>query len=96
MKKYTEVNGRIFEVKKSIEKTDRTRERKDLHECYKRPSDIKDRIFWEWKHYVLASFENVSNFGIESYNGFMFTLGWTTPDGEWYVTKTRQEFYPYK
>lgn len=70
--------------------------RRDLHDCYKTPSDIKDRIFWEWWHYVLASFENFSNFGIESYNCMMFTLGWTTLEGEYYVTKTRQEFYPYK
>lgn len=95
MKKFMEVNGRIFEVKKPIEKPS-FRIRRDLHDCYKTPSDIKDRIFWEWKHYVLASFENVSNFGIESYNCMMFTLGWTTPEGEYYVTKTRQEFYPYK
>ena len=95
MKKYTEVNGMIFEVKKPIEKPT-FRLRKDLHECYDKPSYIKDIIFGEWKHYVYTSFNDFSNFGIESYNLFVFTLGWTTPDGEWYVTKTRQEFYPYK
>lgn len=95
MKKYIEINSMIFEIMKPIEKPT-FKFRKDLHDCYDRPSYIKDRIFWEWKHYVSASFKDFSGFGIESYNCFMFTLGWNTPQGEYYVTKTRQEFYPYK
>ncbi len=95
MKQFKEVNGMYFEVMKPIE-SPRQRTRKDLHECYDKPSEIKQRIFWEWRHFCINAFEDLDNFGIESYNGFMFTLGWNTSDGQYYVTKTRQEFYPYK
>lgn len=95
MKEFKVVNGKKFEIMKPIEKPT-LKDRRDLHDCYEKPSTAKERIFWEWRHYVSASFKVFSNFGIESYNGFMFTLGWSTPEGEYYVTKTRQEFYPYK
>lgn len=95
MKKYIEVNDIIFEVMKPIEKPT-FRLRKNLLVCYKKPSFAKKCIYREWERFCFKYFDDVSNFGIESYNGFMFTLGWTTTGGEWYVTKTRQEFYPYK
>lgn len=95
MKKYKEVNGKRFEIKKSIDR-ERRLPRHTLKACYARPSEIKQEIFEDWERFVINNFDEFWNFGIESYNGFMFTLGWTTPEGEFYVTKTRQEFYPYK
>ena len=95
MKKFKEVNGRKFDVMGSIDKPT-FMFRKELYDCYDRPSRAKQSIFWAWKQYCLDSFKDFYNFGIESYNVSMFTLGWTTPEGEYYVTKTRQEFYPYK
>lgn len=95
MKEIRIVNNVKFEIMKPIS-TGRRSPRYTLKECYARPSEIKLEIFEDWKRYVYNSFEHVWNFGIESYNGFMFTLGWNTPDGQYYVTKTRQEFYPYK
>lgn len=94
MKKFIECNGLYFEVKKPIEKpTSITR--KFLYECYKKPSKAKESIYRYWSDYVFNTFNHIENFGVESYNCHMFTLGWATPDGEFYVTKTRQEFYPY-
>lgn len=95
MKEFKVVNGVKFEVKKSIEYP-LTSIRKRLDTCYQKPSEIKQEIFEYWEKFVRDNFDEFRNFGIESYNGFMFTLGWTTPEGEYYVTKTRQEFYPYK
>ena len=94
MKKFIECNDVCFEVKNPIEKpTSITR--KALYECYKKPSTAKESIYRYWRDYVFNTFDYVENFGVESYNVHMFTLGWTTPEGEFYVTKTRQEFYPY-
>ena len=94
MKKFIECNDLYFEVKKPIEKPTTTT-RKTLYECYKKPSAAKESIYRYWHDYVFNTFSYVQNFGIESYNIHMFTLGWTTPQGEFYVTKTRQEFYPF-
>ena len=95
MKEFKVINGKKFDVMKPIEiETRRTRH--TLKHCYDRPSEIKHEIFEDWERFVINNFDEFWNFGIESYNGFMFTLGWTTPEGEYYVTKTRQEFYPYK
>lgn len=95
MKEFKIVNGTRFEVMKQIE-IERRATRHTLIYCYDRPSEIKQEIFECWENFVRNNFKEFWNFGIESYNGFMFTLGWTTPEGEYYVTKTRQEFYPYK
>lgn len=95
MKEFKNINGIKFEVMKPIE-LERRSPRHTLTHCYVRPSEIKREIFENWERFVRNNFEEFWNFGIESYNVFMFTLGWTTPDGEYYVTKTRQEFYPYK
>lgn len=95
MKEFKTVNCVKFEIKKSID-TERRSTRHTLKACYERPSEIKQEIFKDWENFVRNNFDEYWNFGIESYNGFMFTLGWTTPEGEYYVTKTRQEFYPYK
>lgn len=95
MKEYKYINGKKFEIMKAINKpTFRFRSR--LDSCYDRPSDVKKEIYEDWEYYVRHSFDDFCDFGIESYNVFMFTLGWSTPEGEYYVTKTRQEFYPYK
>ena len=94
MKKFIECNDMYFEVKKPIEKPTSV-VRKALYECYKKPATEKESMYRCWRDYVFNTFSHVENFGIESYNGNTFTLGWTTPEGEFYVTKTRQEFYPY-
>lgn len=97
MKEFKIVNGVRFEIMKPLEgESRRIRTRHDLSSCYDRPSDAKKRIFEYWESFVINNFKYFCDFGIESYNGFMFTLGWTAIDGEYYVTKTRQEFYPYK
>ena len=95
MKTFKIINGVKFEVMKPIE-TERRSPRHALSYCYERPSHIKRQIFEDWEIFVRNNFDRFWNYGIESYNICMFTLGWTTPDGEYYVTKTRQEFYPYK
>ena len=94
MKKFIECNDMYFEVKKTIEKP-KSVTRKVLYEWYKKPSTAKESIYRYWRDYVFNTFSYVENFGIETYNCQMFTLGWNTPQGEFYVTKTRQEFYPY-
>lgn len=94
-KEFKKVNDVTFEIMKPIE-TIRRSSRHTLTYCYDHPSEIKREIFEDWERFVRNNFEVFWNFGIETYNVFMFTLGWTTPDGEYYVTKTRKEFYPYK
>lgn len=96
MKEFKEVNGKLFEIMKPIEKLTTFRFRRRLDTCYDRPSEIKQEIFKYWEDFVRDNFGEFWGFGVESYNGFMFTLGWNTSDGQYYVTKTRQEFYPYK
>lgn len=95
MKKYIEIDGMLFEVMKPID-NERRSARHTLKACYDRPSERKQGIFESWENFVRDNFDEFWNFGVESYNCFMFTLGWSTRDGEYYVTKTRQEFYPYK
>ena len=95
MKEFVEFNGVIFEVKKPIDILT-VKPRKSLYQCYKEPSRAKESIYRYWSDYVFNTFDYVENFGIESYNVNMFTLGWTTTSGVFYITKTRHEFYPYK
>ena len=95
MKEFKTVNGVRFEIKKPIENP-RMSIRKRLDTCYQKPSEVKQEIYDLWLRFVISSFDDVDNFGIESYNCMMFTLGWNTLEGQYYVTKTRQEFYPYK
>ena len=95
MKKFVEFNGVVFEVKNPIDIL-MVRQRKALYECYKNPSRVRESVYLYWRDYVFNTFKYVENFGIESYNEQMFTLGWTTTSGAFYITKTRHEFYPYK
>lgn len=92
---YKMINDQFFKIMKPIEKPINVY-RKGLLDCYKKPSFAKKCIYRAWERFCFKYFDDVKNFGIESYNGFMFTLGWSTLEGEYYVTKTRQEFYPYK
>ena len=95
MKEFKTVNGVKFEIKKAIENP-RMSIRKRLDTCYEKPSEAKKEIYEWWLRFAISSFDELDNFGIESYNCMMFTLGWNTSKGQYYVTKTRQEFYPYK
>ena len=95
MKEFKIVNGKKFEIMKPIEKSINV-SRKGLFDCYKKPSFAKKCIYREWERFCFIHFDDITNFGIESYNCMIFTLGWNTSDGQYYVTKTRQEFYPYK
>lgn len=87
MTKYTEINGEQFEVIRS-KKTDdffhwhiSHEIAHTLEECYSRPSDAKRAIFEEWREWAVDSWPVVYQFGITSYNTFMFTLG-ALYDGE--------------
>lgn len=95
MKEFKIVNGKKFEIMKPIDKPT-LRFRSRLDSCYDRPSPAKLAIYEDWEYYVRHSFDDFCNFGVESYNTYMFTLGWSTPDGEYHVTKIHKEFYPYK
>ena len=87
MTKYTEINGKYFEVihyKKTSDfvKWHTTHERAcALEECYAQPSDAKRAIFKDWKEWAADTWPVVYQFGITSYNGFRFTLG-ALYDGE--------------
>ena len=67
----------------------------DLLDCYNIPSTAKQEIYKSWWYW--AKQNNVKDFGIDTYNGFMFTLtGRIEIDGQEYaiyITKTRQELY---
>lgn len=68
---------------------------RNLYECYDRPSNTKREIFNDW--WAWSKRNNVKDFGIYTYNGFMFTLtGRIEIEGQEYaiyITKTRQELY---
>ena len=87
MTKYTEINGEYFEIihsKKTIDfvKWHTTHERaRTLEECYARPSDTKRAIFKKWNEWAADTWPVVYQFGITSYNSFLFTLG-ALYDGE--------------
>lgn len=91
------LHNEIFTVMKPIKPQDfygRT-----LLSCYEKPSIYKQGIYNEWVEW--SKHLNIKNFGISSYNGFIFTLGGIIHDyfrdihGFIYITKTRQEFYPF-
>lgn len=93
-----EIYGETFTVKHAISKLQYV-SCLTLENCYQTPSIYKRRI-WE---YWFTWFVNQRNymFGVRSYNGFMFTIEGIVHDnkndihGLVYITKTRQEFYPF-
>lgn len=51
---------------------------KTLNECYARPSQAKQTIYRICTY--KAQSENATEYGILSYNGYVFTFGYTRPD----------------
>ncbi len=71
MKKTVEINGVTFEIGKPVSEghwTDRS-----VYECYGRCSEAKRSIWEFWARYILDTFRS-GKFGVESYNGFQFTI----------------------
>lgn len=73
--KQININGTIFEIKKSIKKLPYYRGTK-LEDCYDKPSYKKSRIYWDWWNWFCEFDYNnrIGDITINSYNTFMFTL----------------------
>lgn len=96
MKKVMEINGENFTIMKSISSFSfHYNTFKDIYSCYEKPSEIKLSIYKDWEKWFNEL--NCYDFGIISYNGWMFTCGGIIKiDGQMYyiyITKTRQEIY---
>lgn len=95
MKKYLEINGHGFEVKKPINAIP-VISRRDLSDCYARPSVVKQAIYDNWSRWFVYC--NSTQFGVRSYNTNMFTIeGIVEHEGTTYyvyISKTREEIYP--
>ena len=95
MKNIITIGNEEFEVKKAIDFMP-VYKRLGIFSAYTRPSQIKIGIYRYWENW--ANENNITLFGIQSYNTNMFTLsGITYIDGTFYdiyITKTRQEVRP--
>lgn len=88
MKKWTRktINGVTFELNEVDKVTYHTFLRRDLWDCYGRPSTAKENIYREWSRWFtdLDSFD----FTIPSYNSNFFTIeGYFTFESVDYYTK---------
>ena len=87
MTKYTKINGEIFETINS-KKTQNlinwhnSQPRRDLLECYEKPSKTKRAIFSKWCNWAFECFPEIFGLSITSYNTFSFTLGAILYDSE--------------
>lgn len=74
MKKLITIGERIFEVKKVNHPIPtHTVNRCTLLDCYSKPSQAKIEIYCDWAKWALRN--SVSNFGIDTFNTQVFTLG---------------------
>ena len=68
---------------------------KTIYECYERPSSTKVDIYNYWRNLLLNNCDDVLYYGVDSYNGFMFTLHAIVKINDRlcyvYITKTRNE-----
>lgn len=66
-----------------------------VHDCYERPSQYKENIFYDWQRWFINHDGWCS---VASYNCMMFTLEGVLKVGDRlyraYITKTRQELTP--
>lgn len=91
------INGEYFKIMKPISSFSFCWNTfKDIYSCYQKPSEIKLSIYKDWEEWFNEL--NCYDYGIISYNGFMFTCGAIINyDGQKYyiyIAKTRQEIYP--
>ena len=95
------INNRTFMLKKAKGELRPKFATRDLYDCYKNPSIVKQSIYEDWFEWYMGEDNNyvLKHFGIDSYNFNMFTLRcdvYNTNDefiGYIYITKTRQEFW---
>lgn len=84
MSKYMNINGQTFEVikprKYPVSLTNKYYLR-GLSDCYEKPSVHKQAIYDEWYEWYRSDIR-LSEFGITSYNTFMFTIGCIFTDEE--------------
>lgn len=100
MKKGDEIiiNGKVFKIMDFIEEKFALNTY-NLDECYAKPSIRKSNIYCNWMLWALSS--NVHYMGISTYNAHMFTMRGIIHIDDYsihgivYITKTRQEFYPF-
>lgn len=92
---FTTINGVKFEIGTPVQEghwSDRT-----VYDCYDRPSDAKRAIWEDWANYILDTFRTV-RFGVESYNGFQFTISgvveWEGQQYQLYITKCHNIIRP--
>lgn len=95
-----EIGNEVFDMKKYINRSENellfnSNIYKSIYECYDRPSITKANIYTYWKNILSANCDDVIYYGIDSYNGWMFTLhSLIKIDNKLcyvYITKTRQE-----
>lgn len=92
------INGETFVVKDFTGEVSFVPE-KALYNCYEKPSYRKQNIYNYWDKWFKECHSPC--YGIRSYNCMMFTLSGIIHfddlalHGIVYITKTRQEFYPF-
>lgn len=102
MKQYIKLNNETFEVKKVKGKLQPLTKR-DLLDCYNKPSDLKMSIYNKWVNWLMklndiSTDMHFNPMSVISYNARMFTLGCDVYNnenkliGRLYITRTRQEF----
>lgn len=85
MKKYVELNGKIFEYNEKHFTQDELAElshsTKKIFSCYSKPSQAKISVYNEWKDYY-NQLKGSFYYGIISYNVHFFSLLWIIEEQE--------------
>ena len=103
MKKTIELNYEIFNVRKPRGKL-KPFVHRSLTDCYKKPSVLKQSIYSNWVHWLIALNDSTTDmrFGpmsVLTYNTNVFTLGCDVYNnsnqliGQIYISPKRQEFW---
>lgn len=97
MKKWTtkEINGVTFEFNAVDKVSARTLTRRDIWDCYTRPSQRKENIYRGWADWFITL--NSFDFTVSSYNCNFFTMeGYFVDNGiEYYAKITASHNYLY-
>ena len=88
-KRYKDIilNGEIFTLDTKETETETMLTRRDIYDCYERPSQHKVAIFNEWRNWFVA---NNGYCTVSSYNCMMFTIAGYVTD-----INTNERYYCY-
>ena len=81
------LNGEYFTLDNKETETETALTRRDIYDCYERPSRYKVDIFNDWRNWFI---ENDGYCTVSSYNCMMFTIAGYVTDKE-----TNERYYCY-